>query len=195
MRKFELTMGLLVFLVLTTTCKPKNKSESEKLNIKNEKAIDNKEKELKNKVFEVEVLYKISKDDTFQVFYTSLNETENFSSNYTIKKKVLASNDFTSIKFQLPENVLPYKIRIDLGEKKEQGSIAIQGIKLRYSGNEINIQKELIPQFFLINEFLKYNHKTGIFKSSVINKSYDPFMISSALLNKKIDIELKLSVL
>ena len=132
MRKFELTMGLIGFLILTAACKPKNKSESEILNIKNEKVIDNKEKELKNKVFEVEVLYKISQDDIFQVFYTSLNETENFSSNYTIKKKVLASNDFTNIKFQLPENVLPYKIRIDLGEKKEQGRIAIQGIKLRY---------------------------------------------------------------
>lgn len=188
--KFKVAI-VLVFLILGVSCKFKNESETQEISIEKKTAISQQEnKEAKKNVFEIEITYKVSQDDVFQVFYTSDDASEHFSTKSMIRKKVFGSDEFNTVKIQLPKNMLPYKIRIDLGEKKEQGEIGIQEIKLKYLGREIDIKKELILEFFSINEFLKYDYGKGIFKSSLVNNRYDPFIISSALLNQKIKIEL-----
>ncbi len=53
--------------------------------------------------------------------------------------------------------------------------------------NEINIDKSLIDIFFQPNRYLQKT-SNGYFRI-VVNGKYDPFLESSPLLNKKIEIE------
>lgn len=142
------------------------------------------------KIFEIEIEYKILKDDIFQVFYIDQDSKEKFSEEKMISKKINKSQKTNSISFNLPKEVIPKKIRIDLGENKCQEEITINQIKLKYSGNEIIVKEKYIPHFFVMNSFLKYDPSSGEFRSISINNRYDPFIISSALLNQKIKLEL-----
>lgn len=182
---------MLVFVIFAVACKTKNKSETKEINNKEEvTSSQSVNKEVESTFFQIEIVYQALSNDVFQVFYTSLDSTEPFSAKSMVKKNVSALADYSTVAFKLPKDVLPYKLRIDLGENKKQGEIKIKEIKLKYDDNEIAIQKELIPQFFVTNEFLKFDSKTGVFKTTVVKNRYDPFLVSTPLLNQKIELEL-----
>lgn len=188
MSKFKSIIVLVILLLSVKACKPENQSDKKDLSDSKSKAQELNDKD----IFELEIKYKISKDDVFQVFYTN-SDQENFSPKKTLRNKVSGSRDYTTVSFKLPKGEFPRKIRIDLGENKKQNRIAVENIQFRYNGKEINIEKELLPHFFVTNKFLDYNSSKGVFRSSIVNDRYDPFIISSALLIKKIEIEFNLS--
>lgn len=184
--KFIVCLGFSGFLLLLG-CGSKDQSKTPPANIKKESVLKQKHK---NKFFEIELVYKVSADDVFQVFYTSLDADEKFSQESSIKGNVVPSEEFNMVTFKLPKNILPYKLRIDLGEQISQSEIYIKEMNLKYDGNEIQIKPDLIPRLFSINEFIDFNSKTGKFIFSEVSGRYDPFIISSPLLNKKIEMDL-----
>ncbi|WNH08604.1 hypothetical protein [Thalassobellus suaedae] len=154
--------------------------------------VKNEERQLKEneKHFEIELFLKVLKDDIFECFYTTEGMNEGFSGTKKIRTKVFGSVEFQKVTFSLPKNIFPSKFRLDIGENYKQDKIYIKDIIIKYNGNSIEINSELISAFFSVNRFLKYDETIGVFITSEINEKWDPFIVSSALLNKKIEIEL-----
>ena len=88
------------------------------------------------------------------------------------------------LNFSLPG--LPEKFRIDLGETGNEEEVIIEKIIIKHKGISIPIDQNVMHRFFKINI---YGERTpwGYKRMSVGNR-YDPFIESTALLHKKMEL-------
>lgn len=177
MQKKSQIIRIVFLLILTTSCNfKKNEFGAKDSQLDNDYAL------------EIELQYKISNDDIFEVYYTN-SDKENFSSKKILRNKVFGSKNYKKVSFQFPKGEFPNKIRLDLGENRKQNCVRIKNIKIKYREKEIIISRQLLPHFFVTNKYLEYNSSNGVFRSSIVNNGYDPFITSSALLRQKIKLE------
>lgn len=134
--------------------------------------------------FTVTLNIKVIENDKLKVYYI-----ENIGQEYTEEKKVeinvKGSEEFQNFNFSI-EGV-PYKFRIDLGENGNETQVWISEIHLKYKGREIFVDKSIIHRLFNPNVYLQQTKKGWIRKSK--DKRYDPFIESSALLQKRMELE------
>ena len=178
---------VLILLVSLMSCKNNSRKDSIKEGTKEIMKI--KEEILTaDDILKVHLYLKVQKDDIFEVYYTSDSVEEKFSAKRKIRKKIRGVFQKQNIVFELPINVLPYKFRIDFGQNKEQLPIEIDNIKLELNGEFIYIEQSLLESFFAFNQFIEYD--SGRINIIEVNGKRDPFIISKALLIKKMQIEL-----
>ena len=134
-----------IFSILTLiSCK----NESDK------KEGDQNQAELKE-TFDVNFNLTISKDDTFQLYYTE-DGTLNFGDDRSVKSVVKGGEASQDVLFKLPADVLPTNIRLDFGENPEQGNVLVKSMKLKYLNN--SYEKTFSPSDPLSHYFLSLIH-------------------------------------
>lgn len=134
---------------------------------------------------------KLPEDDTFQLFYFEDASQASFKVEKSISVAVKGGDDFQSLEFELPVHVIPYKFRIDVGEKGLQTPVEIRDIKLEYNTKYIEIKSPVFNRFFQTNIYLEKSKNT--FMRKEVDGRSDPFFVSTALLIKKMHIEFLIS--
>lgn len=181
---------LILLTILTFSCK-ENKQEKPK---NNKEKIETQKKQVlkkeKDNVFKLQFDIKLLENDKFRVFYAENSLDEKFNGEQMIVTSIKGSPEFQTVSIKLPANILPYKLRVDVGENgiKNETVIEFKSIKLELNGNNIIINNDIMNNFFKPNSYLEKTEKG--FKRKVVKGKYDPFLVSTALLNKKIEIEL-----
>ena len=139
--------------------------------------------------FSITLKAKVPSDDVFELFYKN-NLEAGFSEAKKVSRKVIGKNEIQNIEFLVNANEFPFQFRIDLGQNKKQKDLMIREVILKYKNDSIIIEKELLSTFFIVNKYLSLDSENGIFKIIELNGKSDPFIISKALLVKKMEIEL-----
>jgi len=151
------------------------------------KNIISKQSDYKESRFKIILDIKVLKNDIFQVFYTT-ELSEKYSKKNRISKLIKSNSNYQKIIFEIPNNLIPKKIRIDFGEKRKSNIIKVKKITLIKSDKLFIINSDMIPYFFKPNIYIDYDIKEKIFTTKKINGKYDPYLNSASLLNKKLKI-------
>ena len=173
-------------ILLTYSCKDVKNTETNETKTENNEDL----KKIKDDIFRVILKVIAPEKDNFEIFYTDLYPDEEFREEKKNNIALEGSNEVQDIVFNLPKGILPYNFRIDLGNNKFQEKIFIKSIELKYNSNSIFIENDLIPTFFVVNEFINYDKSSGTAILSYVNNRRDPFIIAKPILIQKIEIEL-----
>ncbi|WP_347923215.1 hypothetical protein [Pontimicrobium sp. SW4] len=172
---------LSCLVIFSFSCKNEDKKATEvQTPIKKEVVKDN--------LFKIIMEAKVKEDDKFQVFFTDDSPEESFSANKRLVKNIVGSEEFQTLEFVLPKEVLPFKFRIDLGENSYETLVEIGVIKLEYNNEVIEIDPLTLERFFQPNIYLQKTDNG--FMRKTIDGRCDPFLMSTPLLIKKIELEL-----
>ncbi len=144
--------------------------------------------EKKDSVFRVSLTAKIREDDKLQLLYIVDSPDGKYDSKNRIEANVTGKQKLQTMVFELPKNILPYKFRIDLGEKGHETTIEIDNIKIEMNTNKIVVDSSTIHRYFQKNIYLDTEDWMTFKRKSVTNR-YDPFLTSKAFLIKKIELE------
>lgn len=136
--------------------------------------------------FQLTINFLITKDDNFQLFYTT-SISLNFSEDKSFRSSVLGTNQFQNVKYQFPQEIFPYNLRIDVGNNMNQGKIQLKSITLRFKENEIYIPEHLILKYFTNNSYIDVSEGNYIYSLKSINNVYDPYFVGSDLLIKLLE--------
>ena len=128
--------------------------------------------------------------DRIQLFYTSESEEEGYSAKKQLIKSIKGASESEKIEFELPAKIIPYKLRIDLGDNSNryESQINILSVTFKLNDNEFFITPELMDSFFQPNIYLERN--ANGYKRKIVEEKYDPFIVSKAILIKKIELDL-----
>lgn len=156
----KLILSSLVIGALFTSCKSD----------KNE----NNEEVVKKPVFKIALDLLIKEDDSLQVFYCENGETQ-FDGTKTVWSVVKGNENTQQVLFNLPEDVLPTKLRIDVSKNKLQKPIAIKGITLSYNERTFQAKDTMFFQYFIPNEQIEWDRKKAIANFKIKEgESFDP---------------------
>lgn len=136
--------------------------------------------------FAVNVLVTAEMDDIFDMFYALDSLDEKFTESNKIRKVIKGTGEPELISFLVnQENVL--KFRIDLGRNLNQEGVTIHSIEIKSNSKALTIESNLLKYFFNENRFMRFINNGEI--QFTPNRLKNPFITSSALLNKKMQIE------
>jgi hypothetical protein len=115
----------------------------------------------------------IKKDDSLQIFYIQHGETE-YNGALTVWASVKGSDKSQEVLFDLPEDVLPTKLRIDISKNKDQDPIEIKKFTIKYKEKAFQVKDTMFFQYFIPNEQVEWDRKkaTATFKND--GKNFDP---------------------
>lgn len=125
----------------------------------------------------VELLVKVPKDDSFEVYYRA--ENEQYASNNRVETKVKGSSALQEVVFIVDQFVFPTYIRIDLGKNQKQGDILLDQIVLRYNDAEHVFNKKEIKKYFRPSKYLDFNFDTMTGKAKKVDNKFDPYLDSN----------------
>ena len=133
----------------------------------------------------------VKTNDDFQLFF---REEDNISTPFeeenSVWVKVAASENVQNIEFVLPENVLPYYLRLDTGKNEAQKGVKISGMKIEYLDKKIDINTaSFFDTYFIPNNSIEIKDKaTGeVITKKDANGIYDPVFNSGE--NLKLELE------
>ena len=138
-------------------------------------------------LFKVLLDVTIFEDDRFQLFYVDDVSEGVFSAEKRLACNVKGKDTSQKIKFTLPKNVFPHKLRLDFGENKIETPVKINSIELKYNSDSIVVDALVLEQFFQPNIYLE--KRKSEYLRITLNGRYDPFLVSTPLLDKKIELE------
>lgn len=181
---------LLLLVVVVVSCKKKSGINTVKTNGELIVKIDDSKVPLADdNRLKITLDILVHEDDLLDVFYTSDSIDEPFSDKKRINKKIKGSENYQTVIFPFPEDVMPYSFRIDLGDNvlKKETNIEIKTIKLKLNNKAIIINKEILDYFFIANDYLK---KTDLgYLRMVDDNEFDPYLLASPVLLAKMKIE------
>lgn len=142
--------------------------------------------------FDVNFNLTISKDDTFQLYYTE-DKTLNFSEDKSVKCIVKGGESAQDLLFKLPADVLPTNIRLDFGKNIEQGVIGLNSMKLKYLEKSIDVNfkdpNNTIPRYFyFMDNQIKYDQANSTI--TILNKegqNREPLMWSNEFVTDELE--------
>ncbi|NHF59093.1 hypothetical protein FK220_007065 [Flavobacteriaceae bacterium TP-CH-4] len=123
---------------------------------------------------------KVPQDDVFQLFYWERGESK-FQIANSVRTKVTGSQQFQNITFELPNIYDLFRLRLDIGENLNQGTVNIKQIRFIKKGGALVYGIEEFKRLFAPNKYVAQS-KNGSFegKRDTINMKpvYDPYFIS-----------------
>lgn len=144
---------------------------------------------VKDNVFSVDLNIKILEDDRLQLFFINDETESGFNADKRMYIDIKGRDEFQVVSFKLPSGVLPYRFRVDLGEHKVESDILIKSIVIKFNQGVMEIDSATFPRLFSSNVYLNTtDFKT--FTRNIIDNKYDPYILSTPLLDKKIEIDL-----
>lgn len=132
-------------------------------------------------IFSVIIEGVFGKNDKIQVFYL-LNGDE-WKDKNSVSQPIYASNEMQKIVLNLPENIIPENIRVDLGFNTTQENATIKNISVNYKSKVIDGDLGKYTKYFYPNEFVTWDPNYFGYKLSVINDRYDPFLMGNDEMN------------
>ncbi|WP_165749401.1 alginate O-acetyltransferase AlgX-related protein [Cellulophaga sp. Z1A5H] len=134
---------------------------------------------------------KVLKDDMFQLFYEE-EEKDGFSHKKTVDVEISGKKDFQEITFMVPKIASLNRLRLDIGNNKNQNSIIIRSIRFSLDEQVIIYDVEAFNRLFKPNNYVKKIDKNGTFKGlSAMRKNkkiFDPYFSSRRTSNELIAI-------
>lgn len=169
------------------SCKDDASKKENKLEDKpNQSEIINKVDE---NIFVVKLKVLFSKDDSVEVFYLE-NESDTYSADRMIQKKIKGMDDFQDVNFNLPKNLYPYNIRLDFGFDKDQEAIKIMECDLTYNDVSFTIKGSELKNYFNFNGGVEVLSDSLTFKLKPFDlhgkEVYDPYIVG----NKNLELAL-----
>ncbi len=132
------------------------------------------------------ITFKIVEDDEIKLYYV-LEEKGTFNETDSKQVQVNGLTEFQNVDFILPGT--PKRFRIDLGEKGNETPFYISSVTLVQKKKIIKINESQINRFFKANIYATRFEK-GYERKEVLSR-YDPFIESTALLSKKMELIFK----
>jgi hypothetical protein len=130
--------------------------------------------------FQVILTAKVLNDDVFQLFYWERSEPK-FSIEKSARTKVKGGDTFQEIAFDLPMIKGLHKLRLDIGENKNQQAVRIKGIRFLSADGEIEYNVDEFNQMFAPNKYIKVDGEGrywGVSGNRADTTFYDPYFIS-----------------
>lgn len=124
-------------------------------------------------------------NDKFQIYYTKEPNVE-LNGDNLLNKYVYGSDQMQKVVFKFPKGIIPYKIRLDLGENVGQKNISVKNISINYKDNEINGDDGEFMKSWTTNASLVYDNNKFIYNIELINGLHDPLLITNVNLEKKL---------
>lgn len=157
----------LIFIALLAlfACKQGSRKDNS-----DEQTTSNKEENHLMVVLEV----KVKEDDVFEIYYYESGE-KTFSPHKFVDTKINGKDSIQQISFDLPENIVPERLRLDFGKNINQKEINFFGIKLVYGAKEYRFTQEEIANQFKPSKYVLFDPESNRIKTMVINGSYDPY--------------------
>lgn len=128
---------------------------------------------------------KFSLNDKFQIYYTD-EEGAELSGENVIDMFVYGNAEMQKIEIPFPEDVIPYKIRFDLGENNSQSVMSIKNISIKYKDKIVDGDNGKFQNYWTPNEALKYDAANFVYNLSLVNGVHDPLMISNSNLEDEL---------
>lgn len=138
-----------------------------------------------NESINVGINFKLLDNDMIKLYYI-LNGQDSYTEDNVEIFNIKGSTDFQYIVFRFAQ--APKKFRIDLGENSVENEIYFSSIVVSKDNDSIVISNSNIHRFFKPNIYAIPINKG--FRRIKINNRYDPFLESTELLRKKIELEL-----
>jgi hypothetical protein len=139
----RIILSILLVTILFSGCK--NKKSIDNLEVVSPVVVDESFKVVLNVI--------VKKDDDFALFYTE-DGTVNFHKIKPIWQGVKGSESQQDVTFILPDDVYPTQFRFDLGLRKDQDNIVIEGVKMTKKGKTFEAYGTKFFEFFRVDETL-----------------------------------------
>ena len=124
----------------------------------------------------------IKKDDILRVYYIPEGK-ESFEDNIYLESKIIGSEHFQIVKFKFPQSIYLNKIRLDIGEIKQEQSFTINNISFLFEEKCFLIEKDF-EYFFKANRFIVENKlKKNSYYTKGVENRYDPHFMSRNLID------------
>tara|TARA_B100000767_G_scaffold219366_1_gene207434 strand:- start:158 stop:676 length:519 start_codon:yes stop_codon:yes gene_type:complete len=123
----------------------------------------------------VHVELKILKDDFLELYFDD-RESKVFSSKRSIRKKIKGDSSFQKVSFMLDDSAYPNRIRIDLGENREQPAMEIKQIALQYNKAIHVFSPQELETYFKSNIYVDFN--SFVATPKIMEGKYDPYLES-----------------
>jgi hypothetical protein len=159
------------------------------MSCKKEKEDNNLPQEPQKKVetFNVKLDMVVHEDDNFQLFYTEF-EDEGFDGKKSLWTSVKGNEEPQEIVFNLPKDVIPLNLRVDLGNNENQKVMNLNSFEMEYFGKTYSLKDSLILQNFIIGDQLIYDKENSTLTPNKGSKDlYDPMLYPRNNLKKEIE--------
>lgn len=134
--------------------------------------------EYEPKRLSIEVEFKVSEDDIFQMFYRDSASKLNEKSSQSIR--VNGSDNFQRITYSIPDSLELEQVRFDFGNRFKLSVVEIKHFLLTYNGNSIDLAKDSLTSRLKHNQYATQISK-NVFSRKIIGERSDPFLLSSSL--------------
>lgn len=114
--------------------------------------------EEKDNQYQLNIEFRSTFNNKFRIYYSTRPYQDIDGQNF-IDKYIYGSDDMQKVTFLFPKEIVPYKIRFDVGENQEVENIIIKNISVCYNGNCIDGNEGKYMNYWSPNECLKYNDK------------------------------------
>lgn len=141
------------------------------------------------RAFVIRVYGRIGVEDTMDCFFVMDSLNEPFTEKHKFRVAIKGKDSLQEIEFIIPESGRPLRFRIDLGRNNSRTGMEIHKIEMEYRAKIIRVPGILIPYFFDANEYIEYGENGRELKFRTYKQRFNPYLASSALLNKKMKIE------
>lgn len=121
-----------------------------------------------------------TKNDKLQFFY--LVEGKEWNEENSVSQNIYASNEMQKIELDIPKEVIPINLRVDIGFNSTQSMATIKNISVKYKNETINGDFGNFTDYFYPNEFISWDENYFGYKLNVVNGKYDPFFLGNDLL-------------
>jgi hypothetical protein len=103
----------------------------------------------------------VKKDDNLQVYY---NTGQGFNEEEAVWAAVKGMPESQKVLFELPTDVIPTSVRIDLGVKDDQEDIIFSGMEMNYAGKKFEAKGHELSKFFYPLPDTEVDFSTGVVK-------------------------------
>lgn len=121
-------------------------------------------------------------DDVFEVYFFQTGQN-GFSPQDFVSVKITGDPNAQDIIVELPEDVYPERIRLDVGKRKDQGQMKLNSIGLFYNEKEYVFTKSEIVKGFKPSKFIDLDTNDLTFTTKSIEGRYDPYFYSMRVTN------------
>ena len=165
--------NLIIAIVIIAAFVSCNKEKSQKEEVK-EPAKEVVEVE-ENK-FSVELRVRYSKPDELKLFASDIFISNRRTMDIRISEKIKKSKEFNTIKFDLPNDLIPDRETGLLLGSNNENTIYIELLKVSFGDIEYLIQPEELETYVTFNKYIEYNIETGTIKTKKVNGTLNPII-------------------
>ncbi|WP_115460776.1 hypothetical protein [Winogradskyella aurantiaca] len=174
---FRKKVLLIYLVVLLISCKNEKDKSNSQVKESSTSLI-----EQTNNYFQILINVRVPKDDTFEIYYYETGSST-FHSKDFVSKKILGNEYDQDILFDLPENMYPERLRLDLGKNVNQDPIKLNSVTLIWNDKKYEFSKEELKNDLRPSKFVIFDKERLIVKTVEVNGRYDPYFYTMNLNN------------